>query len=219
MGDPRRIRKKYATPRQAFDRQRIDGDLKLIGKYGLRNMRSVWKHSTVLRNFRVNARHLLSMTEEDREIGETELLNRLQRMGLVTKNATLDDVLGLQIEDLLNRRLQTMVYRQGMAKTPYQARQMITHGHIRIGEQKVSSPGYIVSVNEDKNINFAPNSPYSDSGHVALPQKDQKQSGSKKSRSRGRSRSKRKRSSSSKKKSSPSKKSSKDNKSKKDNKK
>jgi len=98
MGDPKRIRKKYKTPRQPFERHRIDADLALIGKYGLRNMKSVWKLNTLLAKFRSNARRLLSLEEDDRKIGEQELIGRLQRLGLLETKATLDDVLSLKIE-------------------------------------------------------------------------------------------------------------------------
>ena len=169
MGDPKRIRKKYKTPRQPFDKNRIHEELLLIGKYGLRNMKDVWKHSTVLGNFRSNARHLLSLEDEDRKVGELELLGRLQRMGLLSKNATLDDVLSLQIQDLLERRLQTIIYKKGLACTPYHARQMIVHKHIMVGDNIVNSPSYLVSPQEEKAIQFSQNSPFVKDSHKALP--------------------------------------------------
>ena len=169
MGDPKRIRKKYKTPRQPFDKNRIHEELQLIGKYGLRNMKDVWKHSTVLGNFRSNARHLLSLEDEDRRTGELELLGRLQRMGLLAKNATLDDVLSLEIENLLERRLQTLIYKKGLACSPYHARQMIVHKHIMVGENIVNSPSYLVSPEEEKAIQFSSNSPFVKDSHKALP--------------------------------------------------
>ena len=169
MGDPKRIRKKYKTPRQPFDRQRIDHDIQIVGKYGLRNMKAVWKHSTMLRNFRGNARKLLSLDDEDRKIGEQELLGRLQRMGLLSKKATLDDVLSLQIESFLERRLQTLVFKKGLATTPHHARQMIVHGHILIGERIAKSPSYIVSPTEESLLTFMPTSPFHKTSHKALP--------------------------------------------------
>jgi len=169
MGDPRKIRKKYKTPRQPFERHRIDHDIQIVGKYGLRNKKAVWKHSTMLRNFRGNARRLLSLDDEDRKVGEQELLGRLQRMGLVSKKATLDDILSLQLEAFLERRLQTLVFKKGLATTPHHARQMIVHGHILIGERIAKSPSYLVSPTEESLLTFTPTSPFRKASHKALP--------------------------------------------------
>ena len=169
MGDPKRIRKKYKTPRQPFEKTRITHDLQLVGKYGLRNMKAVWKHQTMLGNFRGNARRLLSLDEEDRKVGERELLGRLNRLGLIKANATLDNVLSLKIEDFLERRLQTMVYKSGMATTPHHARQMIVHGHIGIGEKIARSPSYLVKAADEKILTFLGNSPFKKTSHKALP--------------------------------------------------
>jgi small subunit ribosomal protein S4 len=169
MGDPKKIRKKYKTPRQPFAKDRIEHDLQIVGKYGLRNMKEVWKHSTLLRHFRGNARKLLSLDDEHRIIGEKELLGRLQNMGLLAQKATLDDVLSLKIEDFLERRLQTIVHKKGMATTPHHSRQMIVHGHISIGDHIVNSPSYFVNPNEEKLINFSTSSPLKKESHKALP--------------------------------------------------
>ncbi|NHK31214.1 MAG: 30S ribosomal protein S4 [Asgard group archaeon] len=169
MGDPKKIRKKYKTPRQPFAKDRIEHDLQIVGKYGLRNMKEVWKHSTLLRHFRGNARKLLSLDDEHRSIGERELLGRLQNMGLLAQKATLDDVLSLKIEDFLERRLQTLVHKKGMATTPHHSRQMIVHGHISIGDHIVNSPSYFVNPNEEKLINFSISSPLKKESHKALP--------------------------------------------------
>lgn len=169
MGDPKRIRKKYKTPRQPFERHRIDSDLALIGKYGLRNMKAVWKLNTLLANFRSNARQLLSLDADDRKIGEQEIIGRLQRLGLLETKATLDDVLSLKIETFLERRLQTMVYKKGMATTPHHSRQMIVHGHILIGDKIAKSPSYIVPAAAENLIVFNKNSPLAKSSHKALP--------------------------------------------------
>jgi small subunit ribosomal protein S4 len=169
MGDPKKIRKKYKTPRQPFEKHRIEHDLQIVGKYGLRNMKEVWKHSTLLRDFRSNARKLLSLEDEDRKVGESELLGRLTRMGLISQGATLDDVLSLKIENILDRRLQTLVHKKGMATTPHHSRQMIVHGHISIDNRVVNSPSYFVNPKEEKLIAFTFSSPLRKESHKALP--------------------------------------------------
>ena len=188
MGDPKRIRKKYKTPRQPFERHRIDEELALIGKYGLRNMKAVWKVNTLLANFRSNARRLLSLEEEDRKVGEMELIGRLQRLGLLEKKATLDDVLSLKIENFLERRLQTLVYKKGMATTPYHSRQMIVHGHVMIGDKVAKSPSYLVPGGEEKLIMYSNSSPLAKPSHKALPAnvyKEKKPAAEKKDTRRG----------------------------------
>ncbi|MFN3384470.1 MAG: 30S ribosomal protein S4, partial [Archaeoglobaceae archaeon] len=72
------------------------------------------------------------------------VIKKLQKFGILKENATLDDVLDLSVENFLERRLQTIVFRQGLAKTVKQARQMIVHGHIEVDGRKVTCPSFIV---------------------------------------------------------------------------
>jgi len=76
-------------------------------------------------------------------------------MGIVDENATADDVLKLTVRDILERRLQTMVYRLALAKTIHQARQLIVHGHVYVGDRKVRSPSYHVMRGEERLIRVA----------------------------------------------------------------
>lgn len=96
---------------------------------------------------------------------EKQLLDRLHRLGILHETAALDDVLDMSIEDILERRLQTLVFRRGLAKSVYQARQLITHGHVSIGGKRVSSPSYLVLRNEEPKISYAPASPLSATDH------------------------------------------------------
>jgi len=96
---------------------------------------------------------------------EGELLSRLKRLGVLSETAVLDNVLDLTIEDILERRLQTIVFRKGLAKTIHQARQLITHGHISIGKQRVTVPSYIVSREEEKQIEYAAQSTLANPNH------------------------------------------------------
>ena len=88
------------------------------------------------------------------------VIKKLTKMGILPENATLDDILNLTVEDFLERRLQTLVYRQGLANTIKQARQMIVHGHIAIDGKRVTAPGYIVEKDEESKIGFYRNSPF-----------------------------------------------------------
>ncbi|HDI74776.1 MAG: 30S ribosomal protein S4 [Thermoprotei archaeon] len=160
MGDPKRPKKKWEGPFHPWRKDILLQELELVGKYGLRNKRELWIAKTILRRIRANARHLLALPEEERKAHEKELINRLYKMGLLpSPDATLDDVLNLTVENILDRRLQTIVYRKGLAKSLYQARQFIVHGHIVIGDRRVRSPGHLVSIEEEKLIGFHPNSP------------------------------------------------------------
>ncbi len=160
MGDPRKPRKKWMSPGHPWRKERLEAELRLVGEYGLRNKREIWIAQTIIRKFRHQARSLLAAPKEIREKAEKALLRRLYKMGLLPENATLDDVLRLTVEDLLERRLQTIIYKKGLARTVYQARQLIVHGHIAIAGRRITSPGYIVTREEEDLVDYAPTSPF-----------------------------------------------------------
>lgn len=165
MGDPKKPRKKYEAPRFPWQTDTLKMELRLIGEYGLRNKKEFWRCRTMISKFRGIARSLLGMSAEERKKREGQLLNRLYRLGVLPKDAELDDVLDLAIEDILERRFQSLVFRRGLAKSMYQARQFIVHGHVAIGEKRVSSPGYLVLRDEEANIGYAPTSSLSNPDH------------------------------------------------------
>ena len=132
-------------------------DLNTLGTYGLKNKRELWKARTELSRVRHQARSLLALRQEVREQKEPILMKSLARIGLVKEDATLDDVLNLDINNLLSRRLQTIVQKKFSFRTPYQARQAIVHGHIIIGDRVISIPSYIVNINEESGIQLSPN--------------------------------------------------------------
>ncbi|MEM0202375.1 MAG: 30S ribosomal protein S4 [Archaeoglobaceae archaeon] len=150
MGDPKRQRKSYVSPVRPWDRSRIERDTQLVIKYGLRNKREVWRFQNLLRKYRRVARDLLGKINLPGKEGEfarakaQAVIKKLQKFGILKENATLDDVLDLSVENFLERRLQTIVFRQGLAKTIKQARQMIVHGHIEVDGRKVTCPSFIV---------------------------------------------------------------------------
>ncbi|MBD3228254.1 MAG: 30S ribosomal protein S4 [Candidatus Lokiarchaeota archaeon] len=159
MGDPKKSKKKFSRPSQPWESERIREELILVGSYGLRNKKEVWRAQTKLRNYRRRARNIRVIPEE-RQVEETEILiKKLNKLGILPKSASIDDVLQLSTSDILERRLQTLVYRKGLAKTPYQSRQFIVHGHIAISGRRVKSPGYMVTAEEEKEIMYSPTSP------------------------------------------------------------
>ena len=165
MGDPKKPRKKYKTPRFPWRKDVLEAELRIIGQYGLRNKRELWRYQTMVSRFRRIARGLLGKSPEQRAALEKELLGKLHRLGLVSEDATIDDVLDLNVEDILERRLQTIVYKLGLAKTLHQARQLIVHGHIAVGDRRVKVPSYLVKRGEEQLIGYSFSSPLRDPNH------------------------------------------------------
>lgn len=175
MGDPRTSTKKYDTPTHPWQGPRISDEAELVQKYGLKNKREVWKAETFLRDLREQARNLQAMEDRGNPQADKEteqLLDRLDRLGILGESASLADVLALNTEAILTRRLQTQVYLKGLASTPEQARQLITHGHIAVDGARVSVPSYKVERDEEPGIDYAPNSPYRDPDHPDRPRVD-----------------------------------------------
>lgn len=152
MGDPHKARKLFNRPRRIWATDQLNAELYIMGSYGLRNKRELWRAQTEMARIRNQARALLALSAEARVEKEKRLLNYLLRIGIVKEGATLDDILGLKVEDLLERRLQTIVMKRAGTKSPYQARQVVSHGHVSIGNRKVNIPGYIVKKDEEAGI-------------------------------------------------------------------
>lgn len=165
MGDPKKQRRKYETPKNPWNKEQIEAETTLVGEYGLRNKRELWRYRTMLSKIRGIARSLLGKSEEERLPIEQNFLKKLNRLGILPEGATTDDTLDLDIRDLLERRLQTVVYRSGLAKTIQQARQLISHGHVKVSKRRVSVPGYIVKRLDEANIKYDANSVLNDEAH------------------------------------------------------
>lgn len=154
MGDPKKRRKSYQTPRKSFSKERIEKEQETKKTYGLKNTRELYRAESLIRQKRKNARKLLALNLDQRLKREKELLDSLKTIGILRGNPTLEDVLTLTAEALLERRLQTIVWRKGLANTTKQARQFITHGHISIDGEKVNKPSYIVTTEEEGKIAY-----------------------------------------------------------------
>jgi small subunit ribosomal protein S4 len=154
MGDPKKRRRKYQKPRKAFQKDRILKERETKETFGLKNKREFYIAESWIRGKRTNARQLLALSLDERLRREKELLDSLKRQGILRDNPTLDDVLMLTPEAFLERRLQTIVWRKGLANTAKQARQFIVHGHIEIEGRKVDRPSYLVRTEEEGNIKY-----------------------------------------------------------------
>ena len=97
-----------------------------------------------LRNWRQRARTIVGLTGAEKENEEKILLAKLQKIGVLESKATTDDALALTIRDVMERRLQTKVYKMGLANTMKQARQFITHGKVLVSNNLIDAPGYLV---------------------------------------------------------------------------
>ena len=153
--------KTVQTPRRPYDRERMDRELQVIGKYGLRNKREVWRAQLALSTIRRKARSLLVMDEKapKRIFEGTALLRRLARYGVIADaNTKLDALLSLTIDAFLDRRLQTRVLKAGSAKSMHHARCLILQRHVVIGKRVCNSPSLMVRVDTEKHIGLDPRS-------------------------------------------------------------
>ncbi|KAJ7068636.1 hypothetical protein C8F01DRAFT_1118817 [Mycena amicta] len=160
---PRNHSKTYKVPRRPFESARLDSELKLAGEYGLRNKREIWRIALILSKIRRAARELLKLDDKDpkRLFEGNALIRRLVRIGVLDEGRMrLDYVLALKVEDFLERRLQTQVFKSGLAKSIHHARVLIRQRHIRVGRQIVNVPSFVVRLDAQKHIDFALTSPY-----------------------------------------------------------
>jgi small subunit ribosomal protein S4 len=172
MGDPKFRRRKYDTPSHPWRIERITSENEVVRKYGLKNKTEIWKVQSLLRTFRQRARDLqakIRYGDRQAEKERDEFIKRLDSLGIISKEATLDDILSLDLESLMARRLQTMAYLKGFSNSAKQARQFIVHGHIAVNGKKVTIPGYMVKRSEEEFLGYLTYSPLADDLHPARP--------------------------------------------------
>merc|ERR1712123_51475 len=117
----------------------------------------------MIAKIRASARTLLTLEEMDQKrlFEGNALLRRLVRIGVLDETKMkLDFVLGLKIEDFLERRLQTQVFKLGLAKSIHHARVLIRQRHIRVRKQVVNIPSFVVRLDSQKHIDFSLKSPF-----------------------------------------------------------
>lgn len=144
-------KKSYDKPLRPWDKNTIEHHKKIKKDFGLRRKKEILRAESILRNYRQLARDLAAKKDKNKE---EILLTKIRKLGLVEENASLDDVLALTLNDILNRRLQSIIVRKGIAKTPLQARQFIVHGHIALDGKRTRWPSTLISVNDESKISF-----------------------------------------------------------------
>merc|ERR1719261_329828 len=143
--------KTFKKPRRPFEKERLDAKRKL------------WRVQMALSKIRNAARELLTLDMKDpkRIFEGTALMRRMQRYGLLSEDQDkLDFVLALTPTEFLERRLQTLVFKLGLAKSMHHARVLIKQRHIRVGKQIVNVPSFMVKLDSQKHIDFTLTSPF-----------------------------------------------------------
>ncbi len=170
MGDPKFPGKHYDTPSHPWQKVRIEEEAGLIHQYGLKNKKEIWKANTKVREMRRQARKLTAKSSDLQAQKERDLLlAKLNRLGILEQNSSLEDILRMSPENILNRRLQTQVYLQGLASTVKQSRQLIIHGHIAIDGAVTRVPGMLVTKLQEKNITYSSTSALNSDLHPVRP--------------------------------------------------
>lgn len=154
MGEPKRLRKKYQTPKHPWQASRINEERILTQQYGVKNKKEIWRASSKVRNWRQQARKITEMEGEIAEKAKKVLLKKLKKLGIIDEKSDLENVLDLKIDNLLERRLQTQLYKKGLASTVKESRQFVSHGKVTVNNRIITSPSYIVTSSD--NISLLP---------------------------------------------------------------
>ena len=165
MGSPKRQRKKFSKPAHPWQKERILAEKELLKSYGLKRKYEIWKMNTILKKFTSQAKNLITAKKQQSDKERSQLIKKLFSLGLIDKDAKIEDVLSLALKNVMERRLQTIVYRKNIARSLDQSRQFIVHEHISVGDKTITAPSYLVSLNEENIIQFAQGSAFVDSNH------------------------------------------------------
>ena len=164
MGDPRRPRKKYETAIHPWIKEKIASEKIQTKEYGLKTEKEILKAQSYLKKIRGQAKKLIrDKNKEQAKKEHRQLLQKLAKLGLCSENSPLEDLLALNVRNILDRRLQTLVLKQGYALTPNQARQLIVHGHITVNNVKMTVPSYLVLTTDL--IDYKQNSTFASEEH------------------------------------------------------
>ena len=165
MGDPRRFRKKYSSPSHPWQKVRIDEETALKKEFGIPSNTEIWKMVSKLKDFKDRVKKLMPQVGKQAEIEKAQLIAKLQSLSLLQTGEGLDKVLSLTLKNVMDRRLQSLLVKKGLARTMKQARQMITHEHVLVKDKKITAPSYLVNIAEEGSISFHTISPFENNMH------------------------------------------------------
>ena len=154
----RNFSRTFKKPRRPYEKERMHKELQVVGEYGLKNKRELWRVHYTLSKIRHAARELLMLPENDtkRIFEGAALLRRLTKLGVLDETRQkLDYVLSLTANDLLDRRLQTQVNKRALASSVHQARTLISQRHIAVQNQLVDQAAFLVWKDSEKDIHYA----------------------------------------------------------------
>jgi len=154
MGSIKKPRKKYSPPSHPWQRLRIGEERPLTKEYGLQTKKEIWKARYILKTFKNSAKKLIASTTKQGGLENKQLIDRLKKYGMATDETKPAEILNLTLNDIMNRRLQTVVFRNNLARTIKQARQFIIHGHIFVDGRKITVPSYMVLKGEEDKVMF-----------------------------------------------------------------
>ena len=165
MGDPKHYRKKYETPLHPWNKAVIETERVLVRDFGLKNKQEILIANSFLRRYKIIAKRLNADKTAQGNKEKSQIIGKLQKYSFLPQEAELDQILGLGLKDVLERRLQSQVVRHGLARSMKQARQFITHRHVLVGKKEITSPSYLVSKEEESLLSFKIQSALSGEDH------------------------------------------------------
>jgi small subunit ribosomal protein S4 len=165
MGDAKKIKKSYSGPRHPWNKTRIEEEGVLVRDYGLKNKTEVYKNISYIKNMIKHYKYLNTQLNDQSLVEKKELLAKAIRFGFLPQTADVSDLLNMSVRDVLERRLQTVIVKKKLARTPKQARQFITHRHITVNGVVVDAPSYLVPLSEETQLGFVGRSSLADEAH------------------------------------------------------
>ena len=174
MGHPKKLKKRYSSPSHPWQKSRIDEEKELTKNYGFKNKKEIWKMNSLLAKFKSQAKQLSADTSEQAKKETQQLFQKLKSLGLLEEESY-DAVLEITLEQLVQRRLQSLLVARRLARSPRQARQFISHGHVLVNGKVITSPSHLIRVEEENTVGFKETSSLSKDDHPERFQSEQEQ--------------------------------------------